>query len=99
MMVHGVALRQSWLLVADFPGDPKRPLCRDEGRFNVAGSRQVDGYVVVRDPFIPPAQCPAGSFFDDSLLVVLTGKAADSINTGEECDRGEHDLMSVLLAQ
>ena len=25
---------------------------------------------------------PAGSFFDHSLLVVLAGKAADSINTG-----------------
>jgi hypothetical protein len=49
-----------------------------------SGSRQVDGYVVVRDAFIPPAQCPTGRFFDDGLLVVLAGKATDSINTGEE---------------
>jgi hypothetical protein len=45
-------------------------------------SRQVDGYVVVRDPFHPTCQRPPGGCFDDSLLVVLAGEAADSINTG-----------------
>jgi hypothetical protein len=53
----------------------------------------------MRDPFIPPAQGPAGSFFNDGLLVVFAGKAADSVNAGEERDRGEHDLLAVTLAQ
>ena len=53
----------------------------------------------MRDPFIPPAQGPVGSFFNDGLLVVFAGKAADSVNAGEERDRGEHDLLAVTLAQ
>jgi hypothetical protein len=48
--------------------------------------QQVDGYVVVSDPFIPPAQRPTGGFLDDGLLIVLAHKAPDSINSGEERD-------------
>jgi hypothetical protein len=62
-------------------------------------SWQVDGYVVVSDPFIPPAQRPTASFLDEGPLIVLAGEAPDSINTGEERDRGKHDLLSVVLAQ
>jgi len=54
---------------------------------------------VVRDLFVPPTQCLAGSFFDDGLLIVLAGKAPDGIYAGEERDRGEHDLRAVVLAQ
>jgi hypothetical protein len=63
------------------------------------GSWQVDSYVVMRNPFIPPVQGPAGSFFNDGLLIVIAGKAADSINADEECDRGKHDLLAVITAQ
>ena len=63
------------------------------------GSWQVDRYVVMRNPFIPPVQGPAGSFFNDGLLIVLAGKTADSVNADEKCDRGKHDLLAVITAQ
>jgi hypothetical protein len=63
------------------------------------GSWQVDRYVVMRNPFIPPVQGPAGSFFNDGLLIVLAGKAADCVHADEKCDRGKHDLLAVTTAQ
>src|SRR5260370_33526230 len=75
------------------------PDCRDEVAVLRIGSQDYEQAVVVRDPFIPPAQCPAGSFFHDGLLIVLAGKVPDGINAGEERDRGEHHLQAVVLAQ
>ena len=54
---------------------------------------------MVGDPVIPPAQRPAGGLFHDGLLVVLAGEAAHGVDTGEEHDRGEHDLIGGILAQ
>jgi len=45
------------------------------------GSRQVDGDIVMRDPFIPPAQGPAGSFFNDGLLAVTLAQQARTAET------------------
>jgi len=56
------------------------------------GSWQVDRYVVMRNSFIPPVQGPAGSVFNDGLLIVLAGEAADGVNADEKRDRGKHDL-------
>ena len=53
----------------------------------------------MRNPFIPPGQGMAGSFFNDGLLIVLVGKAADSVDAGEERDRGKYDLLAVITAQ
>jgi hypothetical protein len=46
-------------------------------------SQQVDGYVVVSDPFIPPAQRPTASFLDDGLSVVFAqqARAAKAVDT------------------
>ena len=33
---------------------------------------------MVRDPFVPSAQCPAGGFFEDGLLIVLAGEVPDA---------------------
>lgn len=64
-----------------------------------SGSRQDEGYVVVGDAFIPPTQCPAGRVLYDGLLVVLADEATDSIDASEKRDRGEHDLLAIVLAQ
>jgi hypothetical protein len=34
----------------------------------------VDGYFMVRDPLVPPAECLPGRFLDDCLLVIVSGK-------------------------
>ena len=60
--------------------------CRDEVALLPSGVRQIYCDFVVRNAFIPPAQCPADGFFDNSLLVVLASKAPDGIHTREECD-------------
>lgn len=53
----------------------------------------------MRNPFIPPVQGPAGSLFNDGLLIVLASKAADGVHADEKCDRGKHDLLAVITAQ
>src|ERR1700751_3208046 len=53
----------------------------------------------MRDPRGPAAQRLPGGFLDDGQFVIVSGEAADSVQAGEERDRGEHDLRAIVPAQ
>jgi hypothetical protein len=59
------------------------------------GSWQVDRYVVMRNPFIPPVQGPAGSFCNDGLLILLAGEAADGVNANDAGSRRLRPAMPI----
>src|SRR6516162_8729432 len=51
------------------------------------------------DPLVPAAQRLPRGFLDDGQFAIVSGKAADGVQAGEERDRGEHDLLANLPAQ
>lgn len=54
--------------------------CRDEVGLFRGVSLEVDGYFVVRGPFVPPAQRPPGSFLDNGrpFRITVTGAMLSS---------------------
>src|SRR5215469_5698003 len=53
----------------------------------------------MQDPLVPAAQRLRRGFLDNGQFVIVSGKAADRVQAGEERDRGEHDLLAILPAQ
>src|SRR6185437_13849434 len=53
----------------------------------------------MRDPLVPAAQRLPRGLLDDGQFVIVSGKAADGVQAGEERDRGEHDLWAIVPAQ
>src|SRR6476646_4994782 len=53
----------------------------------------------MRDPLVPAAQRLPCGFLDNGQFVIVSGKAADGVQAGEERDRGEHDLWAIVPAQ
>src|SRR5690242_11712628 len=51
----------------------------------------------MRDSLVPVAQRLPCGFLDDGQFVIVSGKAADGVQAGEERDRGEHDLQAIVL--
>ncbi len=38
-------------------------------------------------------------FLEDGQFEIVSGKAADGVQAGEERDRGKHDFRAIVLAQ
>src|SRR6476620_9333388 len=53
----------------------------------------------MRDPLVPAAQRLPCGFLDDGQFVIVSGKAADGVQAGEERDRGEHDFRAIVPAR
>lgn len=75
------------------------PLCRDDVAVSLASSLHVGGYLIVRDPFVPPAERLPSGILNDGQLVIVSGKAPGSIQAGEPGDGREHDFPAVIPAQ
>src|SRR6185437_14685480 len=48
---------------------------------------------------VPAAQRLPRGFLDDGQFEIVSSKAADGVQAGEEGDRGEHDLWAIVPAQ
>src|SRR5262249_14453341 len=76
------------------PGGNHRPRLR--AAFLMA---EVDGHLMVGDPFIPPAEGLPGGFLDHSPLVIVARKTPHGVDAGEPRDGGEHHLLALIPAQ
>jgi hypothetical protein len=53
---------------------PNVRICHNDVPASRGSSLQVDGYFVVRDPLVPPAEGLPCDLLDDGLLVIVSGK-------------------------
>jgi hypothetical protein len=59
----------------------------------------LDGYFIVRDLLIPPAERLSSGFLEHGLLAIVSGKVTDRVQPREPGNGGERDFPALVSVQ